>query len=63
MSLQDYSRDLTPTELAKVTKKSVVSIRRHIRKGALPAYKQGGSVRIRLQDAIKYAEGKQIEIG
>lgn len=63
MSLQDYSRDLTPSELSRVTKKSVVTIRRHIRKGALPAYKQGGSVRIRLKDAIEYAEGRKIEVG
>lgn len=62
MPLLQYSRDLTPKELADLTHKSVVTIRHHIRKGALPAYKQGGSVKIRLEDAEKYAEGVKISV-
>jgi excisionase family DNA binding protein len=62
MSLHEYSKDVSPKELAKITQKSVVTIRYHIRIGALPAYKQGGLVRIRLKDAEEYAEGKKITV-
>lgn len=62
MDKQRIDDDYTLKTLSIRSQRSIPSIRRDIRKGAIQAFKVGGSIRIRYDEGERYSLGTEIKI-